>query len=103
KKSDPLEVEQRNSDYIHKDVLINIISDVLEGKTVKLDTNTVKCEEVVEKWNQMMDMICEDRRKTIFDINDLLYTITRMDSIKDMLNSVHQQTEALHSMSASSE
>lgn len=97
------DVEQKDSDYIHKDVLIKILSDVIEGKAEKIDMDVIPCESVVDKWNEMIDVLCENRRKIIFDINDLLHTITKLDSIKDVINSVQKQTEALHSMSASSE
>lgn len=69
----------------------------------KIDTNIIECKSVVDKWNDMVDTLCEDRRKIILDLNDLLHMVTKMDSIKDMISSVHGQTEALHSMSASSE
>lgn len=65
--------------------------------------DVIPCESVVDKWNEMIDVLCENRREIIFDINDLLHTITKLDSIKDVINSVQKQTEALHSMSASSE
>lgn len=97
------DVEQKDSDYIHKDVLIKILSDVIEGKAEKIDMDVIPCESVVDKWNEMIDVLCENRREIIFDINDLLHTITKLDSIKDVINSVQKQTEALHSMSASSE
>lgn len=97
------DVEQKDSDYIHKDVLIKILSDVIEGKAEKIDMDVIPCESVVDKWNEMIDVLCENRRKIIFDINDLLHTITKLDSIKDVINSVQKQTEVLHSMSASSE
>ncbi len=103
KKSNSKEAGERNSEYIHKDILIDILSDVIEGKIVKIGTDTIECEDVVHKWNQMIDVICESRRRTILDVNDLLQRITGMDSIKDMINSVHEQTEALHSMRVSSE
>jgi len=103
KRSTTKDVEQEDSEYIHKDVLIKMFSDVIEGKTAKINTDIIQCESVVDKWNQMIDVLCESRRKTIFDINDLLHMMTKMDSIKDMINSVHKQTESLHSMSASSE
>lgn len=103
KKSKPKKIDKQDSEYVHKDILVEIFSDVIEGKMKKIDTNIIECKSVVDKWNDMVDTLCEDRRKIILDLNDLLHMVTKMDSIKDMISSVHGQTEALHSMSASSE
>jgi methyl-accepting chemotaxis protein len=92
-----------DEDFIRKDNLIKIITDIIEGKTVKVSDSELGNIEVTNKFNEMLELICDDRRRTTLEINSVLQTVTRMDSIKDMLNSVHQQTEALHSMSASSE
>lgn len=103
KKSNSTGLDEKKTEYIHKDILINILSDIIEGKMTKIDTNIIDDKSVVDKWNQMIDVLCENRRKNIMDINDLLQMVTKLDSIKDMISSVHQQTKALHSMSAHSE
>lgn len=58
---------------------------------------------MADKWNEMIDTLCMSRRETILDINNVLQMVTRMDSVRDMIKCVNIQTEALHSMSASSE
>lgn len=92
-----------NSDYIHKDILIKLFSDVIEGKVSKLTANDTECSEVVTKWNEMVNTLCERRKKTILDVNTLLQTVTKMDYVRTMIEKVNTQTDALHSMSASSE
>ena len=103
KKSNSTGLDEKKTEYIHKDILINILSDIIEGKMTKIDTNIIDDKSVVDKWNQKIDVLCANRRKNIMDINDLLQMVTKLDSIKDMISSVHQQTKALHSMSAHSE
>lgn len=101
--SNSKKLEVKKGEYVHKDVLIKIFSDIIEGKMTKLDDHAIECEGVVDKWNQLVDTLIAERRKAILELNELLQMVARMDSIKDMITSVHQQTEALHSMSANSE
>lgn len=97
------EAKYTSSEYIHKDILIKIFSDVIKGNATKLDARDIECSEVVDKWNEMINTLYDSRRKTIIDVNSVLQIVTRMDSIRDMIKSVNTQTESLHSMSASSE
>lgn len=89
------------SEYIHKDLLIKVLQDVIEGKSVKLTSDDCQSTDVIVKWNEMVDSICEDRKKTILGVNNVMEMITRMDSVRDMIKNVNTQTDALHSMSAS--
>jgi methyl-accepting chemotaxis protein len=102
-KSSQKPIKNTNSDYIHKDVLIDIFSSVIQGKARKLSANELECNGVEEKWNEMISVICDDKRKTILEVNDILQIVTRMDAVKDMINSVNTQTESLHFMSSGSE
>lgn len=92
-----------SSEYIHKDILINVFNDVIKNKPTKLTYDDTKCNDVVDKWNEMIKGLCESRRNVILDINDVLEIVTRMDSVRGMIKSVNTQTTALHSMSSSSE
>jgi methyl-accepting chemotaxis protein len=96
-------VKYESSEYIPKEILIKAFSNVIEGKTIKLNTEDIACKEVVDKFNEMINILCDSRRKDILEVNDILRTVTRMDSVRDMIKSVDTQTEALHSMSSSSE
>lgn len=92
-----------NSDYIHKDILIKLFSDVIEGNVSTLTADDTECSEVIAKWNEMVTLLCESRKKTILDVNALLQTVTKMDYVRTMIQNVNTQTDALHSMSANSE
>ncbi|MCJ7689133.1 MAG: methyl-accepting chemotaxis protein, partial [Clostridiaceae bacterium] len=96
-------VKYTSSEYIHKDILIKVFNDFIQGKPVKLDASGIESKEVVDKWNEVINTLSDSRRKTILDVNSVLQIVTRMDSIRDMIKSVNTQTESLHSMSASSE
>lgn len=92
-----------NQEYIHKKDLIKVISDIIEGKAIRVSDSEIGCIEVTNKLNEMLEFICGNKREAILEVNTVLQTVTRMDSVRDMLNSVQKQTESLHSMSASSE
>lgn len=92
-----------SSEYVHKDILIRVINDLIQGKTTKLTSEDMECNDLVHKWNEMIESLCEDRRKTIISVNNILEMTTKMDSVRDMIKSVHKQTDALHTMSANSE
>lgn len=96
-------INHENSEYIPKDILIKVICRVIEGKPAKLTSHDCECNDIVIKWNEMIDSIFEDRKKTILAVNNVLEMITKMNSVRDMIKSVSIQTQDLHSMSASSE
>ena len=95
--------KNEKSEYVHKDVLIRVVNDVIQGKVTKLTYEDTGCRELVDKWNEMINSLCVDKRQAIIEINDLLQMTTRMDSVRDMIKSVNKQTESLHSMSGNSE
>lgn len=103
KNIDTREAQYVSSDYIHKDILVKLFTDVTQGKMTKLSLRDVKCSDVVEKWNEVIDMMCESKKEAIFETNDVLQTVIKMDSIRDIIKSVDTQTEQLHSMSQNSE
>ena len=63
------------SEYVHKDILIKIFSDVIQGKTTKLDADVIGCSNVADKWNEMIDTLCMSRRETILDKNNVLQMV----------------------------
>ncbi|MFL0246426.1 methyl-accepting chemotaxis protein [Candidatus Clostridium stratigraminis] len=97
------EVNNRGSEYIHKELLIKAFTEIIEGKTIKVNIEELGSKDVADKCNELISVLCESRRKSILEINEILRMVTRMDSVRDMIKSVDTQTEALHSMSASSE
>ncbi len=92
-----------SSEYIHKDVLMKVICDVIQGKATKLTLEDTESNELAGKWNEMIDTLCATRRNTILGVNDLLQMVTKMDSVRTMIESVTMQTSSLHTMSAGSE
>lgn len=51
----------------------------------------------------MLNVLCENKKNTLLEINSLLQAVTRMDSISDMVKSVGKQTEALHTIASNRE
>mgnify|MGYP003759792649 CR=1 FL=1 len=105
KKSKPKDINVQHSEYIHKDILIKAISNIIDNNfdLAKLTYDHCQCKEIVDKWNEMIYLIYEERKKIVLDVNSIMETITKMDSVRDMIKNVNSQTEALHSMSASIE
>lgn len=102
KKKQSKNINPQHSEYIHKDTLVKVISSVKDGNwsSAKLAYDDCECKDLVDMWNEMIDSMYEEKKKTILDVNRIMETITTMDSVKDMINSVNTQTNALHSMSA---
>lgn len=92
-----------NQEFISKENLIKVITKIIEGKALIVNDSELGDIEATNKINEMLELICGNTRKATLEINSVLQAVTRMDSVKDMINSVHLQTESLHLMSASSE
>lgn len=85
------------------EILIKAIEDIITGTNCEIKEEELGCSEVAKKWNHMVGILRENDKRTILQINTLLETVTRMDSMKDMMKSVNRQTGSLHAMSASGE
>jgi methyl-accepting chemotaxis protein len=81
KKTDSKTIKYEGSEYIHKyvhkDILIKVICDLIQGKATKLTYGDTRCNDLVDKWNEMINTLCESRRKTNLEINQVLQMITK--------------------------
>lgn len=101
-KSNSSQSKAHHADETHKK-LLPLLEDLKHGKKVYADKDTLGSVEVSEAWNQMVDTVFADRDKSILSVNSMLGFITEMTYVKDMINEVRAQNEALHTMAASSE
>ncbi len=96
-------VKENFQNYISKESLLKAISNLMEGNTTYIEDGRLGSSEVTKKWNEMIDFLNSDKKNILLEVNSLMETVTRMDSVKNMVSTVNSQTESLHSMSASSE
>ncbi len=89
--------------HICRQSLIDAIRSVRAGKDAYLDGHALGCGELAGEWNAMLDAVCADKRRTVAGVNDLLAEVTRMDFVKQMLDEVGKQSQAMHSIAAGSE
>jgi methyl-accepting chemotaxis protein len=83
--------------------LIHLLNELSEGKCVRGDKLLQGNEELLKAWNTMVDNLAAERRNSILSVNNMLGTITEMTFIKDMIDEVRTQNDALHTITASSE
>lgn len=93
----------KSLDENFKKTLLEVLEDAISGKFYEVDEEKFGSRKVADKWNEMIKQICNFKKDTTLQINELLQTTTKMDIIKEMISSSNKQTDALHSMSASSE
>lgn len=89
--------------YLNKDVILNVINKLIDGRPHYVTEEEIGCKAVAEKWNQLLDALIEEKRQTAIGVNRLLEEITRMDSMRDMIKSVESQSGALTTMATSSQ
>ncbi|WP_243116943.1 methyl-accepting chemotaxis protein [Heliophilum fasciatum] len=85
--------------------LLKAIQSIREGQVTYLDIDEKSQEtlEIAKEWNALVDALCAERRNTVLGVNNLLIEITKMDSIKDMLSCVRQQSQSMTTIAASTE
>ncbi|AQS11296.1 methyl-accepting chemotaxis protein 2 [Clostridium saccharobutylicum] len=93
----------KSLDENFKKTLLEVLEDAISGKFYEVDEEKFGSRKVADKWNEMIKQICNFKKDTTLQINELLQTTTKLDIIKEMISSSNKQTDALHSMSASSE
>ena len=94
---------QKEKVSICKDTLKQSIQAAINGQALYIDKNSIDCEELIALWNDMLNILCTERKKSLLEINHILKFITEMDFIKDMINNVRYQTEAFHHIAAGSQ
>lgn len=83
--------------------MLQLIEGLRQGKKSYADKNTAGSEELAAAWNGMVDAVYEERRKCILSVNNMLGYMTDMTYVKNMINEVRAQNDALNTMAASSE
>ncbi|MEN1761436.1 methyl-accepting chemotaxis protein [Anoxynatronum sibiricum] len=73
------------------------------GQCVKINPEDCGSKELADLWNTFMDTISKERQAAVLQVNNLVQEVTRMDSVREMIQSVTQQTDSLHTMLANSE
>ncbi|MDF2531172.1 MAG: hypothetical protein K0Q65_753 [Clostridia bacterium] len=90
-------------EYSLTNELIYLLKELSSGKCVHAGDLLKDNEELSEVWDTMVDTISSERRKNIISVNHMLGYITDMTFIKDMIDEVRVQNDALHTITASSE
>ena len=88
---------------LNKQAILKGIKELSKGNMIYFSKEELGCEEVTKEWNKLLDSITEEKCKTTLSVNQLLSEITKMDSVKDMVNSVNIQNQSLETMVANSE
>lgn len=83
--------------------LIRLLKDLETGKKVHAGSAALGSDELAAAVNSMVDAIYEEKRKYILGVNNMLGYITGMTYVKDMINEVRTQNDALHTITASSQ
>lgn len=89
--------------HVCKESLIKAISNVIDGKVSHINEEDLGCKEIAALWNKMLDSICQDKKKSTFQANNILRFVTEMDFVKEMIDDVRIQSRTFHNIAASSE
>ncbi|URZ14457.1 methyl-accepting chemotaxis protein [Clostridium felsineum] len=96
------ELEEK-SDCIRCKDLINAIEKVLLGDYSCVKEEDIGNKQIAELWNKLLNNLVRENASMVLAMNEMLSTISKMDSVKLMVNSIDKETEALNSMVESSD
>lgn len=88
---------------LNRDIILKAIDKLIDGEPYYMKEEELGCKITTNKWNQLLNVLLEEKRQTTISVNKLLEEITRMDCMRDMIKSVESQSNALTTMAASSE
>jgi methyl-accepting chemotaxis protein len=83
--------------------ILPLIEGLRQGRRAYADAAALGSQELAAAWNDMVDVLHEEKRNGVLSVNNMLGYMTEMTYVKDMINEVRAQNEALHTMAASSE
>ncbi|WP_432666990.1 methyl-accepting chemotaxis protein [Wukongibacter baidiensis] len=86
-----------------KEKLKGAINSVINGEVYYFDEKEIGCEDLAFLWNNMLDVLCEEKKVIVRNVNGLLKYITEMEFVKDMINDVRVQSSTYHNIAASSQ
>ena len=86
-----------------KENLIKVLTRILEDDFSYVNEYELGDAELTILWNEVIEKFYKNRNSNISDINNLLESVTRLDSINEMIGSTNRQTENLHTMAESSQ
>ncbi|GAA0730507.1 hypothetical protein GCM10008905_31900 [Clostridium malenominatum] len=95
--------QKEDSAIICKENIRVAITNVINGRSTHISEEDIGCKELASLWNEMIDYVCMEKKKSVLQVNELLRFITEMEFIKEMINGVRVQSDTFHNITASSE
>jgi len=89
---------QESLNYIDYENFIRAIERVLQGDCRFVTEEEMGNKDVAIQWNKLLSKINEENVSMILEMNKILGTISNMDSVKLMINSIDKETNALDDM-----
>lgn len=87
-----------SANYIKNENLMIAIENLLNGNYSYVTKEEMGNKEVAEKWNNLLDKLNQENINAVLDMNEMLSTISKMDSVRLMVKSIDKETEALNNM-----
>lgn len=84
--------------YIKSENLINAIENIFHENYSYVSEEEMGSKELTDKWNKLLNMLTQENRSMILSMNEMLGSISKMDSVKLMINSIDKQTDSLNDM-----
>ena len=89
---------QDKSSYIECEKLINAIENIFRGNYSYVTEEEMGNKKATENWNRLLDKLRNENITMILGMNKMLGSISKMDSVKLMINSIDKETAALNDM-----
>ncbi|HYE11057.1 MAG TPA: methyl-accepting chemotaxis protein [Patescibacteria group bacterium] len=83
--------------------LLHLFSEIEAGKFVLADKSKLGDETLTTAWNKMVHALYLEKKNKMLEVNKILGHITEMTYVKDMISEARVQSDAAHSITASSE
>ncbi|MDF2591517.1 MAG: hypothetical protein K0S75_983 [Clostridia bacterium] len=83
--------------------LFHLFSEIEAGKFVLADKSKLGDETLTTAWNKMVHALYLEKKNKMLEVNKILGHITEMTYVKDMISEARVQSDAAHSITASSE
>lgn len=88
---------------LNKEGILSIIDGLIRNDKHLVDESETGDKDISQAFNDLIDKRAQEKRQTTLSVNQLLSEMTKIDCAREMMKSVENQTDSLHTMVSSSQ
>ncbi len=95
-------MESVKTNDVNEKKLIEAMQYVMQGKMYYFENSSTVSKLSMDAWNQFADFICNERRESLLNMNDILKNVMDMDFVHGLIKNMEHQNQTIEALASNS-